>query len=193
MWRISSAARFNSNHFFSSEAPYLKGRTLSSANTIVAKCSNDSKPKCPTKDPPLKKDLLEGLKLQQGSLLQLTSQFQPFSTVLAKVRKLGKHRSHIGPVIDREGYYVSSTLRAFVEACDVIGDVPLGVKSFKHIHSTIKKLKKGISLDISLYLVLLRCTSRRGHVQVRFVTLAQSPKTLIVFAKYSLPFNARDG
>ena len=169
MWRVSSAARFSSKYFFTSQVPLLKTRTLSSANTIVVNCSNDSESKCPTTDTWLKRVLLDGLKLQQGSLLRLTSELQPTASVLVKLKKSGKHRSHSGPVIDREGYSVSSSLRAFVEACDVIGDVSLGVKSFKHIHSAIRKHRKGFSLDISLYHVLFRCLSRRGHIQVRRV------------------------
>ena len=112
-------------------------------------------------------DMLDHLKKHQAALIRLTNELQTPSSCLVKPVKPNRLRTQSsGPVISSEGYAVSSALRAFVEACDVISEIPLALKSFRHVHSTIKKTRKNLSLDISLFYVLLQSVARRGQLQV---------------------------
>ena len=166
MWRVSLAVRQCPKYFFTSPTTFLRCRMISSANPNV-KWSNDSRPENQQKHPSLKPDdVLSSLRLQQESLLLSTSALQPITSALTTPRKSSKQSSQSRPVIGREGYSISLTLRAFVEACDVISDVPLALKFFRNIHSGIIKYKKGLSLDISLYHLLLRTVAKRGNLQV---------------------------
>jgi hypothetical protein len=129
-------------------------RTNETANAKLIKPQNDDV------------DLVAVLKNHQEALTLLTTDFHPIKSVLVKPEKRSKSQVKTGPAIDRDGYAVSSALRAFVEACDVISEVPLALKSFRNIQATMKKINKSLPLDISLYHMLLRSVSRRGLIQV---------------------------
>ena len=147
----------------------LNSRKLSSAisnvkSAVDSRTNNVADKKSPQNDV---NDLVSLIKRQQEALTLLTTNLHPIKSVLIKPNsRTSKSHAQSGPVIDREGYAVSSAMRAFIEACDVISEIPLALKSFRNIHSAIKKLKKAINLDVSLYHILLRSVSRRGLIQV---------------------------
>ena len=169
MWRFKAAVVKRPKSNFSSPYNLQSIFFLTSTNTIV-NSSNDSRPEVSSKSSPKQNAFLQALKSGQESLVYLTSDLQPISSILTKPKNIVKNSTITSPIIDRDGYAVSSTLRAFVEACDVISDVPLALKSFHNIHSGIKKLdkkyKNGLNLDISLYHTLLRSVARRGNMKV---------------------------
>ena len=106
------------------------------------------------------------LRETQESLISVTRDLdKPESAVIESYSKT-EAQVHKGPALEREGYSASSTLRAFTEACDVISEVPLALKSLRQIKSNLSRLKKTMAMDISLYHVMLRCVARESNFQV---------------------------
>lgn len=111
-------------------------------------------------------DMLNRLNRHQAALIALTNELKTPTSTLGKFFKPNRLRTQNGPVISSEGYAVSSLLRAFVEACDVISEMPIALKSFRNVHSTVKRVRKNMSLDISLFHGLLQNVARLGQLQV---------------------------
>jgi hypothetical protein len=169
MWRAHFVARQCPKNIFSpqfracSEARTFS-RKLTSVKTNAAVCDDNVTSAKPDRE--CAKQLVSRVRqFQQTIHASGLKDLKPLKPVLVK-RSAKSSKTHGGPTVDQEGQSISAMLSAFVEACDVIDEVPLAFKSFRGIHSAVKKQRKGLNLDSRLYQVLLRGLARQGSLQV---------------------------